>query len=99
MPEWDKEFRKEAYKQGVQLIKKEMVGQWAVYLFVDDTAFLAEKTEDMNRILAAYNNFVNKWRIKINASKCKALENEHMSADLGATDSVYMLGGSEINKL
>jgi hypothetical protein len=81
------------------LIKKEMVGQWAVYLFVDDTAFLAEKTEDMNRILAAYNNFVNKWRIRINASKCKALENEHVSEDLGGKDSVYMLGGSEINKV
>jgi hypothetical protein len=26
MPEWDKKFREEAYKQGVQLIKKEMVG-------------------------------------------------------------------------
>ena len=81
------------------MIKKEMVGQWAVYLFVDDTAFLAEKTEDMNRILAAYNNFVNKWRIRINASKCKALENEHVSEDLGGKDSVYMLGGSEINKV
>ena len=34
----------------------------------------------MNRILAAYNNFVNKWRVRINASKCKALENEHVSA-------------------
>ena len=81
MPEWDKKFRGEAYKQGVRLIKKEMVVQWAVYLFVDDTAFLAEKPEDMNRILAAYNNFVNKWRIRINASKCKALENEHVSED------------------
>ena len=30
MPEWDKEFRGEAYKQGVQLIKEEMIGQWAV---------------------------------------------------------------------
>ena len=76
-----------------------MVGQWAVYLFVDDTAFLSEKAEDMNRILAAYNSFVNKWRIGINASKCKALENEHVSADLGGTDSVYMLGGSKINKV
>ena len=78
MPDWDKQFRKEAYKQGVQLIKKDMVGQWAVYLFVDDTAFLAERTEDMNRILAAYNNFINKWRIRINASKCKTLENEYV---------------------
>ena len=65
-----------------------------MYLFVDDTAFLAKKPEDMNRILAAYNDFVNKWRIRINASKCKALENEHVSADLGETDSVYMLRGS-----
>ena len=66
---------------------------------MDDTAFLAEKTEDMNRILAAYNNFVNKWRIRINTSKCKALENEHASVDLGGKDSVYVLGGSEINKV
>ena len=27
MPEWDNKFRGEAYKQGVQLIKTEMVGQ------------------------------------------------------------------------
>ena len=54
----------------------EMVGQCAVHLFVDDTAFLAEKAEDMNRILAAYNNFVNKWGMRINASTCKALEND-----------------------
>ena len=42
----------------------------------------------MNRTLAAYNNFVDKWRIRINASKCKALENEHVSGDLGEKDSV-----------
>ena len=42
------------------MIQKDMVGEWAVYLFVDDTAFMAEQTEDMNRKLAAYNNFVNK---------------------------------------
>ena len=70
-----------------------------MYLLVDDTTFLAEKTADMNRILAAYNNFVKKWRIGINASKCKALQNEHVSVDLGWSDSVYMLGGSEINKV
>ena len=39
---------------------------------------------------------MNKWRIRINASKCKALENEHVSGDLGGKDSVYMLGGPEI---
>ena len=27
MPEWDNKFREEAYKQGVQMIKEEMVGQ------------------------------------------------------------------------
>ena len=70
-----------------------------MHMFVDDTTFLAEKTEDTNRILAAYNNFVNKWRIRINASKCKALENEHVCEDLRGKDSVYMLGGSEINKV
>ena len=37
-----------------------------VYLFVDDATFLAEHSEDMNKILKAYNNFVNKWRIRIN---------------------------------
>ena len=44
----------DARNSGVQLIKVDMVGQWAVYLFVDDTTFQAEKAEDMNRILAAY---------------------------------------------
>ena len=65
-PEWDKQFRKEAYNQGVQLLEKEMVGKRMVYLFVDDATFLAEHSEDMNKILKAYNNFVNKWRIRIN---------------------------------
>lgn len=99
MPEWDKQFRKEAYSQGVQLIQKDMVGEWAVYLFVDDTAFLAEQTEDMNRILAAYNNFVNKWRIRINASKCKTLENDYIGKDTSGQDFIYRLGGAEINKV
>ena len=95
MPEWDEQFRKEAYSQGVQLIATTMEGEWKVYLFVDDTAFLAEKTSDMNRILAAYNNFVNKWRIRINAGKCKALENSHMHE----SSTAYMLGGSIVSKV
>ena len=85
----------EAYKQEVQLIEEEMVGQWAIHLFVNDTAFLAEKAEDMNRILAAYNNFVNKWRIRINASKCRALKNEHVSADQGGHIQSTCLGGQK----
>ena len=95
MPEWDKQFRREAYNQGVQLLEKEMVGKWMVYLFVDDTAFLAEHPEDMNKILKAYNNFVNKWRIRINASKCKTLENEYMDDP----EFKYRLGGTEIHKV
>ena len=53
----------------------------------------------MNRILAAYNNFVNKWRTRINASKCKTLENEYVGKDITGRESIYKLGGAEINKV
>ena len=75
-----------------------MVGQWAVYLFVDDTAFLAEELATMNRILAAYHNFVNKWRIRINASKCKTLENEHVGMDVHVLEFKYRLYWGHVNK-
>jgi hypothetical protein len=42
MPDWDEGYRNYAYSSGVQDMEHAGLGEWMVYLFCDDTAFVAE---------------------------------------------------------
>ena len=78
MPDWDNEFIKRAFMQGVQTLEDRLdLGDWLVYLFVDDTAFVSRDILTTNELLKRYQNFTRKWRIRINPDKCKVLQNEH----------------------
>ncbi len=52
------------------------LGEWLVYLFVDDTAFVSKDIHTTNELLGRYHNFTRKWRIRVNSDKCKILKNE-----------------------
>jgi hypothetical protein len=96
MPEWDEGFVEEAFNQGVQVLTLPTDDmRWLVYLFVDDTAFASSQGHMMNDILAAYANFISKWRIRVNESKCKILENASMKSKM----NTYTLKGKEIPKV
>jgi hypothetical protein len=76
MPDWDVGFMKTAFSHGVQPLRSRTdLGDWLVYLFVDDTAFVSTCTHTNNEMLARYHNFTVKWRIRVNPDKCKLLKN------------------------
>ena len=47
------------------------LGEWMVYLFCDDTAFVAENPAMMDILLNCYKTFTVRWRIRVNPGKCK----------------------------
>ena len=71
--DWDKGYRKYAYSSGVQTLEHVDLGGWMVYLFCDDTAFVAENPAMMERILDCYKTFTIRWRIRVNPGKCKVM--------------------------
>ena len=52
------------------------LGEWMVYLFCDDTAFVAEDPNMMDVLLNCYKTFTVRWRISVNPGKCKVMYNE-----------------------
>ena len=83
MPEWDKGYRAYAYSSGVQNLEHVNLGEWMVYLFCDDTAFVAENPVMMDLLLGCYKNFTIRWRIRVNPGKCKIMYSERtLAADV-----------------
>jgi hypothetical protein len=96
MPDWDDGFVEEAFNQGVQGLTDPTDGiKWLIYLFVDDTAFAASQGDAMNKITEAYENFISRWRIRVNEAKCKVLENETMKSK----ENTYTIKGKGIPKV
>ena len=48
MPDWDEGYRAYAYSSGVQTLEHVNLGEWMVYLFCDDTAFVASNPTMMD---------------------------------------------------
>ena len=61
MPDWDGGYRAYAYSSGVQTLE-----EWMVYLFCDDTAFVASEPIMMDLLLSCYKTFTVRWRIRVN---------------------------------
>ena len=76
MPDWDEGYRNYAYSSGVQNLEHEGLGEWMVYLFCDDTAFVAENPIMMDKLLNCYKTFTVRWRIRVNPGKCKVMYSE-----------------------
>ena len=47
-----------------------------VYLFCDDTAFVAADPAMMEVLLTCYKTFTVRWRIRVNPGKCKVMYSE-----------------------
>ena len=47
-----------------------------VYLFCDDTAFVAAEPAMMDKLLGCYKTFTVRWRIRVNPGKCKVMYSE-----------------------
>ena len=90
MPGWDEGYRAYAYSSGVQNLESVDLGEWMVYLFCDDTAFVASEPAMMDLLLACYKTFTVRWRIRVNPGKCKVMYSEHA----GHTRSHYF--GDEV---
>ena len=73
MPDWDKGYRAYAYSSGVQTLDGVDMGEWMVYLFCDDTAFVASNPAMMDLLIGCYKNFTIRWRIRVNPGKCKVI--------------------------
>jgi hypothetical protein len=73
MPAWDEGYRTYAYSSGVQNLEEVNLGEWMVYLFCDDTAFVAENPAMMDLLLSCYKTFTIRWRIRVNPGKCKVM--------------------------
>ena len=55
-----------AYNSGVQNLEHVDLGEWMVYLFCDDTAFVASEPAMMDLLISCYTNFTIRWRIRVN---------------------------------
>ena len=44
-----------------------------VYLFCDDTAFVAAEPAMMDMLINCYKTFTIRWRIRVNPGKCKVM--------------------------
>jgi hypothetical protein len=76
MPAWDGGYREYTYSSGVQNLEGIDLGELMVYLFCDDTAFVAEDPNMMDILLNCYKTFTVRWRIRVNPGKCKAIYSE-----------------------
>ena len=76
MPDWDTGYREYAYSSGVQTLEHSDLGEGMVYLFCDDTAFVAENPAMMDKLLDCYKTFIVRWRIRVNPGKCKVMYSE-----------------------
>ena len=76
MPDWDAGYREYAYSSGVQTLEHLDLGEWMVYLFCDDTAFVAENPAMMDKLLECYKTFTVRWRIRVNPGKCEVMYSE-----------------------
>ena len=58
-----------------------------VLLYADDTVIMSESTEDMQKKLNVFNDFLQKWKLKDNAEKSKVLvfSNGRLPANLKLT--------------
>ena len=94
MPAWDEGYRKYAYSSGVQNLEGMDLGAWMVYLFCDDTAFVAENPAMMDVLLNCYKTFTVRWRIRVNPGKCKV-----MYSELATITKAHYFGHSLINEV
>jgi hypothetical protein len=94
MPAWDEGYREYAYSSGVQNLEGMDLGEWMVYLFCDDTAFVAENPAMMDVLLNCYKTFTVRWRIRVNPGKCKV-----MYSKLATTTKAHYFGHSLINEV
>ena len=83
MPDWDRGYRTYAYSSGVQNLEHVDLGEWMVYLFCDDTAFVAAEPAMMDLLINCYKTFTIRWRIRVNPGKCKVMYSERtLEADV-----------------
>ena len=94
MPAWDEGYREYAYSSGVQNLEGMDLGAWMVYLFCDDTAFVAENPAMMDVLLNCYKTFTVRWRIRVNPGKCKV-----MYSELATITKAHYFGHSLINEV
>jgi hypothetical protein len=94
MPDWDEGYREYAYSSGVQNLEGVDLGEWMVYLFCDDTAFVADTPATMDLLLRCYKTFTIRWRIRVNPGKCKV-----MYSDRATSTRAHYFGDSLITEV
>ena len=82
-----------AYNSGVQNLEHVDLGEWMVYLFCDDTAFVASEPAMMDLLISCYKNFTIRWRMRVNPGKCKVMYSERA---LAANVRTHRFGDIEI---
>ena len=80
MPAWDGGYREYAYSSGVHNLEGVDLGEWMVYLFCVDTAFVAEDPNMMDVLLNCYKRFNVRWKIRVIPGKCKVMYSESAAA-------------------
>ena len=60
MPDWDEGYRAYAYQSGVQNLGHVDLGEWMVYLFCDETTFVASNPAMTDLLLGRYDGPVDK---------------------------------------
>ena len=94
MPDWDDGYRAYAYSSGVQNLQDVNLGEWMVYLFCDDTAFVASNPAMVDLLINCYKTFTIRWRIRVNPGKCKVMYSEK-----AARTQTHFFGHSEISEV
>ena len=98
MPDWDKGYREYAYSSGVQTLEDVNLGEWMVYLFCDDTTFVASDPAMMDLLIGCYKTFTLRWRIRANPGKCKVMYSE-IERTLAADTRTHLFAGTVISEV
>ena len=93
MPDWGDDCRHYAYSSGVQNLHTDLE-EWTVYLFCDDTSFVASDPAMMDLLLSCYKTFTIRWRIRVKPSKCKVMYSENATQP-----QAHFFGDSEISEV
>ena len=78
MSDWDGHggYRAYAYLSGAHSLEHVDLGEWMVYLFCGDTAFVAPNPAMVGLLIGCYKTFTIRWRIRVNPGKCKVMYSE-----------------------
>lgn len=92
-------FLEDKRLRGLESISEETDSKLQIYLklfvilYADDTAILAESTDDLQKQLDSFNEYCNVWKLKVNVTKTKVM---NFSRDRMLSNLHFNIDGTDV---